>query len=154
MIDPRTASWGALLLRLSLGVMFIAHALLKYFVFTLPVTAKFFVALGFPGPLAYVVFAAELVGGAMLVLGVYARWVALALVPILIGAATVHWGNGWVFDNRRGGWEFPVFWAVALVVQFLIGDGSHALKRSRVARAWTGTLARTAAAPGAGPARG
>jgi putative oxidoreductase len=101
-----------------------------------------------------VVFAAELVGGVMLVLGVYARWVALALVPILIGAATVHWGNGWVFDNRRGGWEFPVFWAVALVVQFLIGDGSHALKRSRVARAWTGTLARTAAAPGAGPARG
>jgi putative oxidoreductase len=154
MIDPRTASWGALLLRISLGVMFIAHALLKYFVFTLPGTVKFFVALGFPGSLAYVVFAAELVGGAMLVLGVYARWVALALVPILIGAATVHWGNGWVFDNRRGGWEFPVFWAVALVAQFLIGDGAFALKRSRVARAWTGRWGGTAAAPGAGPTRG
>jgi len=135
MIDPRTASWGALLLRASLGVMFIAHALLKFFVFTLPGTAKFFVALGFPGPLAYIVFTAELVGGAMLVLGVYARWVALALVPILIGATTVHWGNGWVFDAKGGGWEYPVFWAVALVVQFLIGDGAFALKRSRAATA-------------------
>jgi putative oxidoreductase len=81
------------------------------------------------------VFGAELIGGAMLVLGVYARWVALALVPILIGATTVHWGNGWVFDAKGGGWEYPVFWAVALVVQFLIGDGAFALKRSRAATA-------------------
>jgi putative oxidoreductase len=154
MIDPRTASWGALLLRASLGLMFIAHALLKLFVFTLPGTAKFFVALGFPGWLAYVVFAAELVGGAMLVLGVYARWAALALVPILIGATTVHWRNGWVFDNRGGGWEFPVFWAAALVVLFLIGDGAFALRRSRVARGWTGMPGRMAAGPGAGPTRG
>jgi len=130
MIDPRTASWGALLLRLSLGVMFIAHALLKYYVFTLPGTARFFASVGYPAPLAYVVFAAELVGGAMLVLGVYTRWVALALVPILVGAATVHWANGWVFDGKGGGWEYPVFWAVALVVQFLLGDGALALARS------------------------
>jgi putative oxidoreductase len=64
------------------------------------------------------------------VLGVYARWVALALVPILVGATTVHWRNGWVFDDRGGGWEFPVFWAVALIVQFLLGDGPLALVRS------------------------
>jgi len=133
MIDSRTASWGALLLRLSLGVMFIAHALLKYYVFTLPGTAKFFAAVGYPGPLAYAVFAAELVGGAMLVLGVYARWVALALVPILIGATTVHWGNGWMFDSKGGGWEYPVFWAVALVVQALIGEGALPLKGSGAA---------------------
>jgi putative oxidoreductase len=131
MIDTRTASLGALLLRLALGAMFIAHALLKYYVLTLPGTARFFASVGYPAPLAYVVFAAELTGGAMLVLGVYARWVALALSPILIGAATVHWGNGWVFDSRGGGWEFPVFWAVALVVQFLLGDGALAFVRSR-----------------------
>ncbi len=141
MIDPRTASLGALLLRLSLGVMFIAHAWLKYFVFTLPGTAQFFASVGFPGPLAYVVFAAELVGGAMLVLGVYARWAALALLPILLGATTVHWGNGWVFDSKGGGWEFPVFWAVALVVQSMIGDGALALKPSRADDAVTETAA-------------
>jgi putative oxidoreductase len=130
MIDPRTASLGALLLRLSLGAMFIAHASFKYFVFTLPGTAQFFASVGFPGPLAYVVFAAELIGGAMLVLGVYARWVALAFVPLLLGATTVHWGNGWAFDSKGGGWEYPVFWAVVLVVQSMIGDGALALKGS------------------------
>lgn len=131
MIDARTASLGALLLRVSLGLMFIAHALLKYFVFTLPGTAQFFVAIGFPGPLAYVVFAAELIGGVLLVLGVYARWVALALVPVLVGATTVHWGNGWVFDSKGGGWEFPVFWTIALIVQGLLGDGAAALRFAR-----------------------
>jgi putative oxidoreductase len=128
--DPRTASLGTLLLRLALGTMFIAHALLKYYVLTLPGTARYFVSVGYPAPLGYVVFAAELGGGVMLVLGVYARWVALALVPILVGATTVHWRNGWVFDDRGGGWEFPVFWAVALIVQFLLGDGPLALVRS------------------------
>ena len=131
MIDSRTAPLGALLLRLALGTMFIAHALFKYSDLTLAGTARFFASVGYPAPLAYVVFAAELFGGALLVLGVYARWVALALVPILIGAATVHWKNGWIFDSRGGGWEFPVFWAVALVVQFLLGDGALALARSR-----------------------
>jgi len=76
------------------------------------------------------VFAAELIGGAMLVLGVYARWVALAFVPLLLGATTVHWGNGWAFDSKGGGWEYPVFWAVVLVVQSMIGDGALALKGS------------------------
>ena len=62
MTDARTNT-AALLLRLSLGTMFIAHALLKYFVFTLPGTAQFFESLGLPGVLGYATFAAELVGG-------------------------------------------------------------------------------------------
>ena len=37
----RTAQHGALVPRLALGTMFIAHAALKYFVFTLPATAQF-----------------------------------------------------------------------------------------------------------------
>jgi putative oxidoreductase len=126
---------GALVLRMSLGVMFIAHALLKYFVFTLPGTAQFFASLGLPPALGYLTFAAELVGGVLLILGVYARYVAIALLPILIGAAWAHFGNGWVFSAPNGGWEYPVFWAVALVVQFLIGDGAYALRRSEPARA-------------------
>jgi putative oxidoreductase len=84
--------------------------------------------------LGYLTFAAELLGGVLLILGVYARYVAIALVPILIGAAWAHSGNGWVFSAPNGGWEYPVFWAVALVVQFLIGDGAYALRRSEPAR--------------------
>ena len=70
MTDSRNAATAALVLRLSLGTMFIAHALLKYFVFTLPGTAQFFESLGLPGVLGYATFAAELVGGVLLIAGV------------------------------------------------------------------------------------
>jgi putative oxidoreductase len=127
MTDSR-AAYAALLLRLSLGTMFVAHALLKLFVFTLPGTAQFFQSLGLPAALGYVTFAAELVGGVLLVLGVGTRWVALALVPIMLGATWAHAGNGWVFSAPKGGWEYPAFWTVTLFVQALLGDGAYALR--------------------------
>lgn len=124
------ADWGATLLRVSLGAMWIAHALLKLLVFTLPGTAQFFDSVGFPGFLAYPVFAVELLGGLMLVLGVYARQAALALVPVMLAAMSVHLGNGWVFTSPGGGWEYPLFLAVASVALWLLGDGAWALRRS------------------------
>ena len=127
MLNSQTAPYGAFVLRISLGLMFIAHALLKVFVFTLPGTVQFFQSVGLPGALAYLVVAAELVGGTMLLLGLYTRWVALALLPILLGAAWVHAPNGWVFNAPNGGWEYPVFLAVASLVQSLLGDGAYAL---------------------------
>ena len=130
MTDSRNPAIAALVLRLSLGTMFIAHALLKYFVFTLPGTAQFFQSLGLPGILGYATFAAELVGGVLLILGVQTRAVALALVPILLGATWAHADNGWVFSAPNGGWEYPAFWTVALVVQALLGDGAYALRPS------------------------
>lgn len=112
--------------------MFIAHSwLLKLTVFTLPGTAKFFASIGLPAWFAYVVFAAEAVGGILLVLGVQARWVALALAPIVAGATWVHWGNGWLFTNANGGWEYPLYPTVLAVAQFMLGDGAYALVRSR-----------------------
>lgn len=134
MIDTRTAPYAATLLRVSLGVMFIAHALLKLFVFTLPGTAQFFASVGFPAWTAYVVFAAELVGGVLLVAGYRTRMVALALVPILLGAAYVHLGNGWVFSAKGGGWEYPLFLIAASFVQALLGDGAWALGGRTTAR--------------------
>lgn len=121
---------GAALLRVSLGVMWIAHALLKLLVFTLPGTAQFFASVGFPGWMAYPVFAAELLGGAALLFGVYARQVSLLLVPVMAAAAWVHLPNGWVHTSPGGGWEYPVFLTVASVVLWLVGDGSFALRRS------------------------
>ncbi len=135
MTDARQTTIAALLLRLSLGTMFIAHALLKYFVFTLPGTAKFFESLGLPGALGYATFAVELVGGVLLVLGVQTRIVALTLVPILLGATWAHAGNGWLFNVPNGGWEYPAFWTVTLFVQALLGDGAYALRPTRSAPA-------------------
>jgi putative oxidoreductase len=124
MIDTRTAPYAALVLRVSLGVMYIAHSLvLKYFTFTLPGTAQFFESLGLPGALAYVTFWAELIGGVLLVAGIGTRVVALALVPVLVGASWVHAGNGWVFSAANGGWEYPVFLIAASLVLALLGGG-------------------------------
>lgn len=121
---------GIAMLRVSLGTMWIAHALLKWLVFTLPGTAQYFASMGLPGELAYPVFAAELVGGMALVLGVYARQVALALVPVLAVAAWVHLPNGWVHTSAGGGWEYPVFLIAASLALWLLGDGAAAFKRS------------------------
>jgi putative oxidoreductase len=133
MIDARTSPYAALLLRVALGVMFVAHGLMKWLVFTLPGTAQFFASVGFPGHLAYVVTPFEIVAGALLVLGVRTRLVALASVPVLIGAASVHAGNGWVFSAQNGGWEYPVFLVVLALVQSLLGDGAYALRPSQPA---------------------
>jgi putative oxidoreductase len=130
MTDSRNTEIAALMLRVSLGTMFIAHALLKYFVFTLPGTAQFFQSLGLPGNLGYVVFAVELIGGILLIAGVRTRAVALALVPVMIGATWAHAGNGWLFNAPNGGWEYPAFWTIALIVQALLGDGAYAFRPS------------------------
>lgn len=125
-----SSNLGVTLLRVSLGVMWISHALLKLLVFTLPGTAQFFESVGIPGLLAYPVFAVEFVGGTALVLGLYARQVSLALVPVMIAAASVHVPNGWVFTSPGGGWEYPAFLTVASIALWLLGDGAVALKRS------------------------
>ncbi|MDI1269402.1 MAG: DoxX family protein [Polaromonas sp.] len=125
-----STAYGITLIRVSLGVMWIAHALLKLLVFTLPGTAQFFQSEGFPGFLAYPVFAVELLGGIALVLGMYARQISMALVPVMAVAASVHFGNGWVHTSPNGGWEYPVFLSIASVALWLLGDGALAVRVS------------------------
>lgn len=129
MIDQRTAPYALLLLRLTLGGLFLMHFGLKYFVFTPTGTAQFFQSLGLPGFSAYLGMGWELIGGIALILGVYARFFAITLIPILLGSIVmVHGAAGFYFNNPNGGWEFPAFWAVALLVLALAGDGKFALK--------------------------
>jgi putative oxidoreductase len=125
------ADLAAFVLRIGLGTMYLAHSVvLKLMTFGLAGTAGFFVAVGLPGWLAYVTFAAEAVGGVLLILGILSRWVALALMPALLGAIIwVHAGNGWVFSAANGGWEYPAFLMVASLAQILLGDGAYALSR-------------------------
>jgi putative oxidoreductase len=131
MIDNSTAPYAALLLRLCLGALFVAHAMLKVRVFTIPGTVKYFQSLGLPGFVAYVTIATELSGAFCLVLGIYPRYVALLLVPLIVGTIVmVHGKKGWLFSNTDGGWEFPAFWAAALVTLFLLGDGKAVLLAS------------------------
>ena len=129
MINVKTAPYAALLLRVGLGVLFLAHVALKIFVFTVPGTVGFFQSLGVPAVIAYGVIALELLGGVALIIGFYAPYVALPLAAEMIATIVmVHGANGWLFTNNGGGWEYPAFWAVALVVLFLLGDGAYAMK--------------------------
>jgi len=136
MIDINTAPYSALLLRVSMGVLFLAHGLyLKVFLFGMAGTAGFFESLGLPGWFAWIVLLYETVGGLALILGVYTRWVAAFLGLHLLAAAWFgHRGNGWLFQNEGGGWEYPVFWAIACFALALLGDGAHALRPTPSAR--------------------
>ena len=120
---------GATLLRLAMGVMFLAHGLVKVMVFTLPGTVGFFESLGLPGFLAYVVTIAEIAGGVLLILGYQTRAVAWALTPVLLGATWVHLGNGWLFSNANGGWDYPLFLVVAGIAVALLGPGAWAIDK-------------------------
>ena len=131
-LQDRVGSQGgdlaAMILRVSLGLMYLAHGvLLKFFTFGMDNTVAYFESVGLPGPLAYIVFTMELVGGLLLLAGVATRWVALALSPILLGATWIHSGNGWVFSAANGGWEYPVFLLVASAAVFLLGNGSFSV---------------------------
>lgn len=121
-INENTASGkasavAAALLRVSLGVMYLTHSVvLKLFTFGLAGTAGYFASLGLPPATAYLVFAAEAVGGVLLLANVATGWVSVALIPVLAGALWVHAGNGWVFSNAGGGWEYPLFLILVSVV--------------------------------------
>lgn len=131
MIDNRLAPYGALTLRVALGLMFIAHAYLKLVVFTPAGFTGFLGQVGLPSFLAWPIMLAELLGGIAILVGFYGRYVSLALIPILLGALSVHAGNGWVFNAPNGGWEYTAFLALTALAHVLIGDGALAVTGSR-----------------------
>ncbi|WP_175951009.1 DoxX family protein [Burkholderia sp. BCC0405] len=123
----RLNEFAATLLRVTLGVLYLAHVAQKVFVFTLPGTAQFFASIGLPGWLAYLTTFVELAGGLALLAGLRVRVAALVLLPFMLGATAAHLPNGWSFASPNGGWEYPAFWAVTLAVQALLGGGAFAL---------------------------
>lgn len=132
MVNLHTAKYSALLLRVTLGILFLAHLGLKIFVFTVPGFVGYFGSLGLPPALAYLTMALEFFGALALILGVWAPWVALPLAAEMFGTIVmVHGKAGWLFTNPNGGWEYPALWVVALIALFLIGDGPLALLPTR-----------------------
>lgn len=126
--NTQNPNYGATITRLSLGVILLAHGLLKVFVFTIPGTVGFFESLGLPAIIAYLTIFGEIAGGAALIAGLYTRLTALLSVPILLGATWAHAGNGWVFSNQGGGWEFPALLVVMAIAVAVQGSGSFAFK--------------------------
>lgn len=124
-----TENYGATIARISLGVVLIAHGLLKVFVFTIPGAVGHFESIGIPAIFTYLTLFGEFAGGTVLILGAYSRLSALLSMPILLGAVWVHSGNGWTFSSAGGGWEYPVILLVLAVIVALQGNGAFALRK-------------------------
>jgi len=143
MTDQNSAPYAALVLRLTLGVMFLAHGpFLKIAVFTMAGTVGFYESLGLHAVFAYATVLSETLGGVMLILGFQTRLAVLGVTPVILGATWVHWPNGWLFNATGGGWEYPVFILAALVTLFLLGGGAHALRSERLNAALPAFLSR------------
>lgn len=120
--------FGTLLLRVALGVLFLAHGLMKVLVFKPSGTVAYFRSLNLPGAFAYLTILGEVGGGLLLLVGFLTSIVAVLLIPLVLGTIfIVHGKNGWLFSNEGGGWEYPAFWSVTLVVQALLGSGAFSL---------------------------
>ena len=130
--DARTLDAARLLLRLALAAMWLSHGLvLKLLTFGVAGLSGWLESVGLPASLAVPLIAAEAIGGAAILLGLHGRLASLLLLPILLGALWIHAGNGWVFTNANGGWEYPLFLVVASLVHVLLGDGRLALRPER-----------------------
>ncbi len=128
MTQEKLSDFGALILRVGLGIVFIAHGQLKVLVFGLPHAAEVFIGHGIPGWTVYPVAFIELVGGTMLILGLATRLVSPLLLCIAFGAGWVHIGNGWNYTSPpNGGWEYGMFLAVASAAVALLGPGSFTI---------------------------
>jgi putative oxidoreductase len=123
------------LLRIGLGLMYVTHGVvLKVATYGFDGTAQYFESIGLPGALAYATIFAEAIGGVLLIAGYKARETALLLLPILLGALWAHAGNGWVFTNQGGGWEYPLFWIVVSLAVPLNPGRVWAPRAARVTR--------------------
>lgn len=128
MIDNTSAPYAVFALRVTTGLLFLVHGLIKLFVFTPAGTAGYFESIGLPGLLGQATMLVEIAGGVALILGIKARLVSVALVPVLLGAAIFGHGSfGFNWSNPNGGWEYPLMWAVVQAAIAALGDGAHAL---------------------------
>jgi putative oxidoreductase len=122
---------GTTLLRMTLGVVLIAHGLLKFLVFGMENAGKFFAAQGFPAWSVWPVTGIEIFCGLLMLVGFHSRYAALLAIPVLLGATKVHWPNGWVFSGPNGGWEYPMVLAMMAVCVACLGDGGFSLRTWR-----------------------
>ena len=117
-------SIGVGLLRIHFGVILLAHGWLKVSIFTVDGTVNYFASIGLPAVIAYLVIFGELVGGLAIILGIQTRLASLFTVPIVLGAAIVNSGNGWLHSANGGGWEYAASLTVIAVAITLMGSGN------------------------------
>ncbi len=124
-------SYGATVLRVFLGVLYIMHAYLAAFVYGPAGMAAFQTAKGIPFPEigTWYLIVAHGLGGICLLLGILVRWAALVNVPIMAGALFfVHLKQGF-FMGKEGGYEYALLVLGATIAQAFLGAGAFTLRK-------------------------
>jgi len=112
---------GLLLIRLALGVPFVAHGWQK--LAGMEQTVGFFSMLGVPAPMAWLVALVEVIGGLAIIVGFGVKWAAYLLAVIMFFAILLVKGK----MGFLGGYELElILFLLALGVAFL-GSGSCSL---------------------------
>lgn len=124
--------YGALVLRVVLGVVYIAHAYLTLVVMGPAKAVEFQRAMHIPLPeigVWYLIVAHGL-GGILLILGLLVRWAALANIPIMAGALWfVHLQQGFFIEGSKIGYEYVLVLLGATIAQALLGAGTFTLRK-------------------------
>jgi putative oxidoreductase len=130
------AAYAPLLLRLTLGALFVAHLYWKLAVLPGGINQWWanLEANGYPWFVPWYVLSAELAGALLLIPGIFVRWVCLYSIPMMIGAAQF-WAARKGFWFVAGGAELPILWCILLVVQALLGPGPFAFRVGRTSSA-------------------
>jgi putative oxidoreductase len=121
---------SALLLRLLLGSLFIAHLYWKFAVFPGGLETWWAnLREGYPAFVPAYVLSAEIAGALLLIPGIMTRYVAVYAAPMMIGAAQF-WLVRKGFYFTKAGAELPLVWLALLGLQAVAGDGAWAVVRS------------------------
>lgn len=98
----------SIIMRVVLGIIFIFHGIAK-FQMGLGNVDAWFSSIGIPGFLAYVVATLELVGGIMLIAGLFTRYVSVLFVVLLLGAIfTAKLSAGLLGNGQAAGYELDL----------------------------------------------
>jgi putative oxidoreductase len=127
------ASYAALLLRVTLGFMFLAHLYWKFKILPGGVHTWWsgLLANGYPRFVPWYSISAEFAGALLLIPGIYTRWVSLYTLPVMIGASQF-WLIRKGFYFTAAGAELPIAWSIMLILQALLGDGPYAVSWAKM----------------------
>ena len=124
----KASDWAPLVLRLSAGLVFVAHGWQKYG--AMVAFGDFLDSLGvpLPGLFAGVVVAVEIIGGAALILVLFTHWAAKLLALDMLAAFFLfHWSNGVFVQNN--GYELVLLLFTASFAVTVLGAGKWSLDK-------------------------